>query len=156
MSKRTLTEWAAIAEIAGTVAIVVSLLFVVYSIQQNTEQLRLQNDNFLYDQQNDALDTMISQPLLLEVLAKARESDQLTATERLRLRAFQNQAANRWEMAYWWHQRGLMSEKDWEDWDQFFRINATGLISGEDWEDMRGAYSEEFASYVDKHFAPVN
>ena len=36
MERLKLTEWAALAEIIGTVAIVVSLLFVGYSINRNT------------------------------------------------------------------------------------------------------------------------
>lgn len=150
MSKRTLREWAAVAEIAGTIAVIVSLLFVAYSIQQNTEQLRLHNSNYLYEQQNSALDTLISQPLLLEAIVKNDEGAQLSATERLLLSTFASQSVNRWEMAFWWHQRGQMSDIDWKDWDQFFRISVATGLRQEDWVEMRSLYSEEFVRHLDQ------
>lgn len=153
MNKRTIMEWAAIAEIVGTVAVVISLIFVVYSIRQNTEELRLQNSNYLYDMQNAALETMVSEPLLLDVLAKVEESDNLSSIEQMRLVAFLFQVVNRWEQAYWWHQSGLISDEDWHDWEQVFRINATTWMPLEIWEEMRPSYSEEFALHVEEFLA---
>lgn len=47
MARLKLTEWAASAEIIGTVAIVVSMLFVGYSINRNTKEMQAVNENYL-------------------------------------------------------------------------------------------------------------
>jgi len=49
MKKLDLTDWAAAAEIVGTVAVVVSLLFVGMNIKQNTAAVQAMNDNVLYE-----------------------------------------------------------------------------------------------------------
>jgi hypothetical protein len=106
MSKRTLSDWAAIAEIVGTIAVVVSLLFVASSIQQNTAELRLQNNNYMYEQANSALEALMSQPLLVETLTKVEATESLTTADEYRHLAWVTHNLNRWEMAFYWHQDG--------------------------------------------------
>jgi hypothetical protein len=45
MRKLDLQEWSAVAEIVGTVGIVISLLFVAYTVNRNTIELRSTNEN---------------------------------------------------------------------------------------------------------------
>jgi hypothetical protein len=52
MKQRKLTEWAAISDIFETVAVVASLLFVAYTVNQNTTVLQSVNDNFVYQIQD--------------------------------------------------------------------------------------------------------
>ena len=49
MKKRTLNEWASIAEIFSTVAVVISLLTVAYTIDRNTKAISRQGIDALYD-----------------------------------------------------------------------------------------------------------
>ena len=51
MSKLKLTEWAAVSEIIGTVAVVISLLFLAFSVNRNTVVMQASNDNFVYELQ---------------------------------------------------------------------------------------------------------
>jgi hypothetical protein len=48
MAELTLGEWAAVSEIFGMVAVVVSLLLVVGSTRKNTAAMHTADDNFLY------------------------------------------------------------------------------------------------------------
>jgi hypothetical protein len=45
LRKPSLSEWAAIGELVGTFAVFVSLLFVVYSINQNTAAIQGSTEN---------------------------------------------------------------------------------------------------------------
>ena len=47
MSMLDLSSWAALAEIVATVAVVLSLLLVAYSIKRNTDEMETANSNFL-------------------------------------------------------------------------------------------------------------
>ena len=48
MSMLDLSGWAALAEIVASVAVIVSLLLVAYSIKRNTDEMEVSNSNFLY------------------------------------------------------------------------------------------------------------
>jgi hypothetical protein len=45
----SLTEWAAISDIVGNAAVVISLLVVAFTVAQNTTAIRAQIDNHWYD-----------------------------------------------------------------------------------------------------------
>ena len=49
MRKLTLSEWASIGELVGTFAVFVSLVFLVYSVKQNTAAIQGSNENILFD-----------------------------------------------------------------------------------------------------------
>ena len=48
MKKSGVKKWAAIAEIAGTVVVIVSLLFVIQSIDQNTKAIEAAEANNIW------------------------------------------------------------------------------------------------------------
>ena len=81
MRKLNLTEWAAVAEIMGTIAVVLSLLFVVYSVKQNTAVMQASNDNFLYQVQFARERDIVSSPGMAAVYAKLRRDEELTDEE---------------------------------------------------------------------------
>jgi hypothetical protein len=54
MRRLTLGEWASIAEIVSAVAVVISLIYVGYQINQNTEEVRASNRQELVDRAVDA------------------------------------------------------------------------------------------------------
>lgn len=49
MKKMTLSQWAQVAEIGGTLAVVISLLTVVWSINQNTAAMSARGVDDIYD-----------------------------------------------------------------------------------------------------------
>ena len=62
MQKFALKEWAAVAEIIAAVAVIISLVFVVQSINQNTAAVQSTNDNFIYDLQYARTRDIVSSP----------------------------------------------------------------------------------------------
>ncbi len=67
-----LAEWAALAEIIGTVAIVVSLLFVGYSINRNTKKMQAVNENYLYEVQDSRRGAEAANSQLSALVVKAQ------------------------------------------------------------------------------------
>ncbi len=72
MERLKLTEWAALAEIIGTVAIVVSLLFVGYSINRNTKEMQAVNENYLFEVQDPRRDAEAANSQLSALVVKAQ------------------------------------------------------------------------------------
>lgn len=148
-TKRSLSDWAAIAEIVGTVAVLVSLVFVVVSIRQNTAELRLQNENFLYELQDSAQADFVSNPWLVDITVKRANGEQLTPSEKLRFFANTVRAVNLWEMIFFWHQDGHMDDQAWADWDEFYTSEVTYYMTKEEWTEVRSTYSPGFVEHVD-------
>jgi hypothetical protein len=100
MNKLNLTGWAAISDIVGTIAVVISLIFVVVSIDQNTVQLQAQNDDFLIQLQDEAARDIELNPDLAAILLKFARQDELTDIETLRYQMDMSRWMNRWEVAF--------------------------------------------------------
>lgn len=49
MRRLTLSEWAAVGEIVGTIAVVISLVFVVYGLNQNTAAIHGSTENIIFE-----------------------------------------------------------------------------------------------------------
>ena len=81
----SLSEWAAIGEIIGTVAVVISLLFVVFSLNQNTAAIHGSTENIIFEMHADLTNQFMLDPTLAEILVKMRgDSPQLSAIEAVR------------------------------------------------------------------------
>ncbi len=85
MKKLNLGEWAAIGEIVGTIAVVVSLLFVVLSLSQNTAAIHGSTENIIFEMHAELANQFMLDPTLAEILVKMRsENPQLTDIEAVR------------------------------------------------------------------------
>ena len=155
MAKRSLSDWAAIAEIVGTVIVVVSLVFVVVSIRQNTLQLQLQNENYLFDEMNESLDSIVNDPSFADISFRFVNDQELSPTEQMRYTASLYRRVNLWEMSYFWHRDGYLARQKWEDWDDFFAVDLDVYMPHDLWVEMRSAYTPEFVEHVDEKYDAV-
>lgn len=155
MAKRSLSDWAAIAELVGTVIVVVSLVFVVFSIRQNTQELRLQNENYLFNEMNDSLDSIVHDPSFTDINLKVVNGQELSPIAQMRYTAFLYQRVNLWEMSYFWNRDGYLDSQKWEDWDDFFAVNIEIYMPHDLWVEMRPAYTLEFVEHVDEKYEAV-
>jgi hypothetical protein len=81
MKKPDLTSWSAIAEIGGMVAVVISLIFVMYSINQYTAALQANNENFLYQVAINGAREVARNPNLASIIFRFRRGEDLTDIE---------------------------------------------------------------------------
>ena len=100
MKSRNLSEWAALAEVIASVAVIVSLIF-----ERHTD-LSMQ---FMLD------------PSLAEILVKMRSSkSQLTEIEAVRWGKYQLNLLDVWALAFNRYKADLLAEAEWVAWDGFF------------------------------------
>ena len=100
MKKLTLPEWAAFAEIVGTIAVVVSLLFLAYTIEQNTAVMQSVNDNFLYELDDRLQADIVLTEDLATILLKHYNGEELSDTDELRIRRHGIRQISAWELAF--------------------------------------------------------
>ena len=148
MKRLALQEWAAFAEIIGTVAVVVSLLFLAYTIEQNTAVMQSANDNFLYElDDRQQADVALTEDLAT-ILLKHYNGEELSGIEEIRFRRHGIRQLNTWELAFDRHKEGLLSDDKWNSWNQYYSISIRNDYSEEWWADLRKYYGAEFAEHV--------
>ena len=149
MTELTLNEWAAISEILGVLAVVVSLLLVVGSIRQNTAAMQTTNDNFLYERQDAIVATLATNPLLAEISVKHDNDEDLSEVEQRQLWNQMFRDLLLWELAFVRLKEGLFSPTQWSEWNRVYSIQFLGECPKSWWAENRHWMTEEFAAHVD-------
>jgi hypothetical protein len=149
MAELTLSEWAAISEILGVLAVVISLLLVVGSIRQNTAAMRTTNDNFLYERQDAIVAALATNPLLAEISVKHDNDEDLSEIERLQLWNQMFRDLLLWELAFVRFKEGLFSPAQWSEWNRVYSIQFINECPKSWWAENRHWVTEKFAAHVD-------
>ena len=152
MRKMSLSEWASIGELVGTFAVFVSLLFVVYSINQNTAALQGSTENILFERIGELSAQVISDPTLAAIIVKKKEgSEDLTPVEAVRWEKYQLVLLDMWALGFNRHRRGLLATDQWDAWDGYFaEIFSTGAerMPADQWESLAYGYDPVFWEHV--------
>ena len=116
-----LQKWAHIAEIAGAVAVVVSLLYVGLQLSENTEAQLSETERSLFTLGAD-WDTWYQDVQFVTVVAKANDDmASLTKVERLQFEKHVLMGLNLWAYALSSYERQHIDEEEWQAWDNYFR-----------------------------------
>lgn len=153
MKKLDLSGWAAIAEIVATVAVVVSLLLVAYSIKRNTEEMETSNSNFLYQLDERVTGDLSREPALAALYVKVARGDSLSDVEKFQYMHLQHRYLTVWEIAWTQYRSESLAAIDWLDWDRYLSHYMTGTLPAEWWAEIRSNYKPEFAEHVDSKYA---
>jgi hypothetical protein len=136
----------------GTFAVFVSLLFVVYSINQNTAAIQGSNENILFERIGDLSAQVIADPTLAAIIVKKREGNaDFTAVEGVRWEKYQLVLLDMWALGFNRHRRGLLAPDQWEAWDGYFRETfSTGAerMPEAQWESLAYGYDPGFWDHV--------
>ncbi len=143
-------DWAAYAEIIGTVAVVISLVFVVQSIDQNTRAVEAAQMNNIYTGWREtAIVPILSDPDLADTIAKARAGDALTPGEQIRWDTFVAGKMDNWSQMFNLHENGIISTKVWQEWEGGFWEHWDLDEMAPRWTSIRENYGETFRQYID-------
>jgi hypothetical protein len=152
MRKLNLQEWSAVAEVVGTAGIVISLLFVAYTVNRNTIELRSTNENATLQMGDEIIAGLLSHTDVFSIVDKRDNGQELTPIESMGMTVFTLRQLNVWEMAFYRHLDGVYSPERWEAANEGY---ASGLIDGfstcdkECWEWYKPGYGVEFVRHVD-------
>ena len=152
MKKLTLTEWAAAGDIVGTITVVISLLFVGYSINRNTDATQASSENILFERHTDLANQFMVDPSLAALMVKQRNGDSdLTDIEIIRWEKYQLNMLDIWALAHSRYTRELLSADQWMTWDRYFThmfSNESEAISKARWEGLGYGFDAEFWDHV--------
>jgi hypothetical protein len=153
MRKLSLSDWASLAEIVGTVAVVISLIFVVISLERNTAVMQANSDNFIYELQYARTRDIVSSPGMASIYVKHRNGEDLSAEEQERFFWDKMQELSTWELAFNRHRDGLFSTQLWEGWNEYYEVSFPTQFSADAWAEVRDFYAEDFQSHIDAVYA---
>ncbi len=152
MKKLTLTEWAATGEIVGTIAVVISLLFVAYSINRSTDATQASSENILFERHTELANQFMIDATLAELMVKRRNGNaDLTEVEAIRWEKYELNMLDIWALAHNRYQRELLSEVQWVTWDRYFThmfSNEGEAISKTRWEELQYGFDTQFWRHV--------
>jgi len=152
VKKLTLSEWAATGEIVGTIAVVISLLFVAYSINRNTDATQASSENILFERHTELANQFMIDATLAELMVKRRNGNaDLTEVESIRWEKYELNMLDIWALAHNRYQRELLSEDQWVTWDRYFThmfSNEGEAISKTRWEELQYGFDTQFWRHV--------
>ncbi len=153
MRRMDIVSWAAMAEIIASVSVVISLIFVIASMNQNTAALRAISDNFLYELQDSQQSDVHKDPVLARIILKYEAGETLSNLEEIQFDYWANRQVNMWELAFHRYQDGLMSQAHWGSWERSFDMLVISYIPEEKWEQWRDFYGIDFQKYIDAKYS---
>ena len=118
MKKLSLSNWASIAEVVGAIGVIVSLLFVVQSINRNTAALATNAESeFLTAWRNAVQIPFYTNERLAEIQLKVHTGQQLTPIESKMWENSLRALFDTWSQGYGAYRNGVMDQESWEQWD---------------------------------------
>ena len=149
--KLKLSDWAAIAEVVSGVAVVVTLIFLIVGIRENTEVTRAT----AYDRNIDSLTQLRTEVVRDPELARIWQAfqdesrDALSEIDMVRLRLIVNNVFNIYEKSYFSYRYGLLGESEWS---RFFNQICLQIQHARTFpglmQSLHAVNTEEFMQYI--------
>jgi hypothetical protein len=135
--KLRLSDWASIAEIGGTLAVVISLLFVAYSLERNTTAVSGQTADEMYDAVRQVELTLFSNPELMMVTMRGKaDFDGLSDVEKEQYKQWVIIYLDLWERMYAREVDGLIQRETVLGWHEYFTEWSKRYITPDIWEEI--------------------
>ena len=141
MRKLSLSDWASLAEVAGAIAVVISLVFVVLSLDRNTAAITSQVGDTSYEAIRELNLLLLSNPELFEITTKAAaDIDSLDANELEKYKIWVHVYIDLWERFYDWDVSGVIGE-DYGGWHEYFSAWTGRHVTRELWDDIKWQFT---------------
>jgi hypothetical protein len=155
LKKLSLGDWTQFAEIAGTIGVIVSLLFVAHSIDENTRRASAQISDGTYDALRVATVLTIEHPRLLSLTMTPRvELDGLQGDDRALYKEWLTLHLDEWERLYARQQNELISRENLAGWNDYFSMWFERQVTPDIWREIRWRHTTgEFREIRDRQVA---
>ncbi len=131
-----------IAELAGAIAVVVSLVYVARQVRATMEQS-------ISDRLSENLMVAASSDLGSIIFRGLSDSSNLSEEEQARLIFYLGGWLRTLEQAHRQYRRGFLDESIWNGYEAYLRMTMPAKFHQAYWQDRRMIYNEEFRNLVD-------
>jgi hypothetical protein len=121
MNHQRLQSYAAIAEVLGAFAIVVSLIYAGYELRRSSTISSLEVEMLLYEREREHNAVLFETRDMAEIVILAGgAADELQGADRLRYLEYEHDFLDSWEIAFTYHTDGILDDESWSGWDSWF------------------------------------
>ena len=153
MKKLSLTEWAAIAEIVGTTGVIVSLLFVAFSINRNTDLLQSAHSTLMYELNASTADEQIEDGDYAIFSAKRSYGLEFEDKNEAKLLYSLHRDLIHWELLISRYSDGLVEDDVYLEWSEFYAYLIARDMDIEWWDAVNAEYPQPLVDAVDAAYA---
>ena len=148
-----LSDWASIAEIVSGIAVVVTLIFLIVGIRENTAVTRAAAFDRNIDSINQIAITLAQDQELSRIFQYYQEEhldlDELSSDEWYRVRAIVRSILRIYETAYYSNQYGTLGSSEWSRFERQI-CRHRDRVDAARWKEVESVLTDEFAGYVDE------
>ena len=149
MARRKLEDWAKIAEIVASIAVVLTLGYLAYEVRQNTRVMEANARQQSAAQDLAYVATALDPSVIARAVAKRDEGEELTSLEHSQLVYQQYMNFLIFENAYYQFRKGVLETGEWERYRHIVQV----LICGHEpaiemWTQFQIGFVPEFRGLV--------
>ena len=147
----TLEQIYYIGELAGVLAVVATLLFVIKEIRQNTDQLRIGASNEWLNLQFQLSGGIAENREVAELWFKGDNDtgyDTLDLIDQQRLIMFEHRAISGWSNLFHMRQRNLLPDAQWHELNGVMKILGQRRAVRESWNKFKNSFEEPFQTFA--------
>jgi len=155
--KLSLSEWAALAEVVGTLGVIISLVFLVISINRSTAEAAAGASQDFFNSVLTVEMALASDAEWSAIVVAGRKADaHLSETDQFRYDAYIVSMIDNWDGMQSRFDDGLMKLESLEDYDAFFSEWAKRHVSPATWDRIKWQhYSKGTVLKLEKAIAPL-
>ena len=132
----------ATAEVIGTIGIIVSLVFVAYSVNSNTNAVKASQTNVVYEASRQIELAVASDPEWAGIVLRGRShAEQLTEIEQFRYDAYLVVVLDSWDHLLDRFSDGLMTEDQIDGWEKYFEDWVDRYLTNSGWQRIKWQFS---------------
>ena len=144
MKKIAWTEWAAIAEVIGTLGIVVSLVFVAMSINKGTDESIASQTTKLYETARQIELAVAADPEWVTAVIRGRNPDmEMSEVDRYRYDAYVVAQLDLWDEMLLRNDDRLLNAEILESWDDYFTDWVERTVTAAAWQRVEWNFTDE-------------
>lgn len=151
MSKLKLQDWSDIAEVAASIGVIISLIFVAVSIERNNSLMSSEMSDVTYSALRSATELVLQDRELLALTQL--EKEELSNLHGISLALYREWVTfhlDEWERLYSRERDGIIQSKNMEGWNEYFRLWLKRHVTKEIWNDLQWRHTTEgFRELVD-------
>jgi hypothetical protein len=149
--KLSLERFALIAEIVGGFAVIVSVIYLSFQVNQNTSAMRSLTHLQMFDTTTSVNQSISNDPQLASLLVKAaNDVSSLSESERIQLTYLYTNYFNMWLVGFENYHSGFLDKKAWTVWDSGMTTLITDQIGSRfTWDSIGHWYAKDFRDHVE-------
>jgi hypothetical protein len=152
---KSLKEYALAAEIIGAFAVVISLIYVGVSVNQNTNAVMVSNHQAIVAMDQDTTDWFKDPDFAAAYIVALGDISKLSDVQRTQVGSYISGKFNAWEFAFLTRENGMMGDNIWQGWDGHYRTVLKQSGGRWFWGIARESFSPTFRRYVDSIVADI-